>query len=58
MNKRKIEFDIYKTTQSMDAFYYVRDELNLDQICALACCGGDGSIHEVTNGMLHRKDKK
>lgn len=58
LNLRKIQFDIYKTKYVMDAFYYVRDVLNLEDVSALACCGGDGSIHEVTNGMLHRKDKQ
>lgn len=30
----------------------------MDNISALGISGGDGSIYEVVNGMLHRKDKK
>ena len=36
----------------------MKDKNNLDDYCALAIAGGDGSIHESINGMLYRKDKK
>ena len=32
--------------------------LDLDKFSALIAVGGDGTIHEVVNGMLHREDKK
>lgn len=32
--------------------------MDIDAYSALIIVGGDGSIHEVLNGMLHREDKK
>jgi len=32
--------------------------LNMDDISALVISGGDGTIHEVVNGMMMRDDKK
>jgi len=48
----------YTTKGEMDAFYYVKDKLNIDHCSAIAIVGGDGSTHEVVNGMLHRPDKR
>ena len=32
--------------------------LNMDDISALVISGGDGTIHEVVNGMMMRDNKK
>jgi diacylglycerol kinase family enzyme len=34
------------------------ENLDIDKYSALIAVGGDGTYHEVVNGMLHRKDKK
>ena len=34
------------------------EELNFDNYSAIVAVGGDGTLHEVVNGMLHRRDKK
>ena len=30
----------------------------MDNYSAIVAVGGDGTLHEVVNGMLHRKDKR
>ena len=42
----------------MDAYFHVKDRMELDKYAAIGVLGGDGSIHEVVNGMLQRDDKK
>ena len=32
--------------------------MDIEKYSALAAVGGDGTFHEVVNGMLHRKDKR
>ena len=32
--------------------------LDMDKYSALLAVGGDGTFHEVVNGMLHRSDKR
>ena len=41
----------------MDAWRIVQD-MNFEEHSALVAVGGDGTIHEVVNGMMFRKDKK
>ena len=32
--------------------------MDIDRISAIVAVGGDGTFHEVANGMLQRPDKK
>jgi len=32
--------------------------LKIEEYSAIIACGGDGTIHEVINGLLHRDDGK
>lgn len=41
----------------MDAVNIVRD-LEIDNYSAIVSVGGDGTCHEVINGLLYRKDNK
>ncbi len=45
------------TKKALDTFYYAC-EVDLDNYSLLVAAGGDGTYHEVANGMLARKDKK
>jgi sphingosine kinase len=31
---------------------------NLDDFCAIICVGGDGTVHEIINGLMSRSDKR
>ena len=42
----------------MDGWKIAQHELDLDKFSALLAVGGDGTLHEVINGLLHRKDQK
>ena len=38
--------------------YEIVQNLDFDKFDAVVCVGGDGTIHEMANGMLMRRDKK
>lgn len=42
----------------MHAWDMTQSELNLDNVGLIISVGGDGTLHEVVNGMLRRKDQK
>jgi sphingosine kinase len=53
----KIEVEFYATKGYLDALNHVRT-FNIEEYSAIVVSGGDGSIHEVLNGLLRRDDKK
>ena len=44
------------TRQYLDTYNFAKDVV-LSNYSVLGICGGDGSYHEVVNGMLNREDK-
>ena len=42
----------------MHAWTLAQDEIDPDEFCAIAAVGGDGTFHEVINGLMYRQDKK
>lgn len=57
MEKYGIQFEILTTTRANDALEMVRD-MNIDNYSAIVAVGGDGTIHEVINGLMYREDQK
>jgi diacylglycerol kinase family enzyme len=47
----------FETERRMHAFE-IAFNLDIDSYNALVCVGGDGTIHEMANGLLMRPDKK
>jgi len=45
------------TGKAFDSFLFA-NEIDFDQYSGLVAVGGDGTMHEVVNGMLARKDNK
>lgn len=45
------------TQKALDTYQFAKDA-NFDKFSLIVAAGGDGSYHEVINGMLARKDKK
>ena len=42
----------------MHAWKIAQQEIDVDEYSALIAVGGDGTLHEVVNGLMFRKDKK
>ncbi len=53
----KIPHDIIKTTHKNHP-YEIAKKLHIDKFSAIYIIGGDGTMHEVINGMLSRTDNK
>lgn len=52
----KIPFELMPTKKIRDTYHYAKD-VDLTKYSLLVAAGGDGSYHEVVNGMLARTDK-
>ena len=57
LDKENIPYDTAGTQKAGDTYEYARD-FDIDKYSVLAVVGGDGSCHEVCNGLLARKDGK
>ena len=53
MNKEGIKFEFFATAKFFDTFE-LANTIPLDNFCMLVARGGDGTVHEVTNGMMYR----
>ena len=57
LNAEKILYKFLPTQKAQDTYTYARD-LPIDEYSIIVAAGGDGSYHEVINGMLARPDGK
>ena len=46
-----------RTEKARDTYFFAK-QIDLEKYSMLVAAGGDGSYHEVVNGMLARPDKK
>ena len=53
MDFHGLKYEFYETLGYLDALNYVKN-FDIDQYSAIGIVGGDGSIHEVVNGMMCR----
>ena len=51
----KVEYEIHSTKGFMDAYEKVK-KLAINDYSAIFASGGDGTIHEVVNGLMARPD--
>jgi len=57
LRSEDIEYELKPTQAAGDTFRYAYD-LDIEKYSLLVAAGGDGTYHEVINGMLMRKDGK
>ena len=57
LTNENVPFEFLNTEKAFDTFRYARD-LDMDKYSVLCAAGGDGTYHEVINGMLARDDKR
>ena len=56
LKMEKIPYELKPTKKRHDTYFYAK-EADLSKYSLLVAAGGDGSYHEVVNGMLARPDK-
>lgn len=53
----KIPFEMMPTQKALDPLNFART-VDFGKYCMMVAAGGDGTVHEVVNGMLMREDKR
>ena len=54
LTSEKIETTFYETKRAMHAWELAEKEIDFSQHSAIIAVGGDGTLHEVINGMMMR----
>jgi len=57
LKEYEIQTRFYETERYMHAWEMAAGEIDFAEHSALVAVGGDGTLHEVINGMLMRADK-
>ncbi|CDW71902.1 diacylglycerol kinase [Stylonychia lemnae] len=56
-NRNNIKFEILESKKAFDTFT-IPFKIDIENYSAIVAVGGDGTFHEVVNGMLNRVDKQ
>lgn len=51
-----MQYKFFESVRPFHTWELAKNEIDLSQFSALVAVGGDGTYHEVINGMLHRSD--
>lgn len=57
LQQNDIKFEFLETNGYLDALNYAKN-LSIDDYSAIVTVGGDGTCHEVVNGLMQRPDKR
>jgi diacylglycerol kinase family enzyme len=57
LKEANIPFEFLESKGVRDT-WEIANKCDIDQYSILVACGGDGTSHEVVNGLLFREDKK
>lgn len=52
-----LDFTFFESTRAFMTWELAESTIDLKQYSALIAVGGDGTYHDIVNGMLHRADK-
>ena len=57
LDKAHVEITTKETERAKHAYFIVKDEVQVGQYDGIICISGDGLLHEVVNGLMHREDR-
>lgn len=57
MKENKISYEFFESEYQNHALELAKSVIDLNKYSCITAVGGDGTLHEVINGMLRRQDK-
>ena len=57
LTDNEIAHEFFETKYFMHGWQLISEDIDLKNYSAVVAVGGDGTAHEIVNGMLSRKDK-
>jgi diacylglycerol kinase family enzyme len=56
LDEAQLKYEFLGTRKAGDSYHFPKEQVELQKYSLLVAAGGDGTYHEVINGMLARKD--